>query len=289
MKQSPSVTRALAAAILLTTLVATPLSGAHAKQDSRIQKMKFEVYAGGVNAVTANLLVDMSKDGRYQMLFGAETQGLLGTMVPWEGTFESDGWVIKKGEYRPELHESVASWMDEVETKSYRYKKDGSFVDLTTTYTSKKPKVKIPDEKLTKGTTDVLAATLAMMSQVADGEDCHGSAEIFDGKRRFAMEFRHERYVMIKPTRYNIYEGTAVECVVEVTPKGGRWHKKPRGWLSIQEQGRDQGKMPTVWFAIIGDENIAVPVRVRVKTDYGTLFMHLTEYESGDIKLTGKK
>ncbi len=288
MKQSRFATKALTSAILLTTL-AMPVTDARAAQASNLQKMKFEVYAGGVNAVTANLLVDMRKDGRYRMMFGAKTQGLLGSMVPWKGTFESDGWVIKHGEYRPELHESVASWMDEVETKSYRYKRDGSFVDLTTKYTTKKPKVKIPDEKLTKDTTDVLAATLTMMSHVAQGNDCNGTADIFDGKRRFAMEFRHQRYVMIKPTRYNIYDGTAIECVVEVTPKGGRWHKKPRGWLSIQEQGRDQGKMPTVWFAIIGDENIAVPVRVRVKTDYGTLFMHLTEYESGDIKLTGKK
>ena len=73
---------------------------------------------------------------------------------------------------------------------------------------------------------------------------------------------------------------------VEVKPIAGRWYEKPRGWLSIQEQGRKLGTMPTVWFAQLKETATVVPVRVRVKTEYGTLFMHMTNYESGDIKLS---
>ncbi len=53
----------------------------------------------------------------------------------------------------------------------------------------------------------------------------------------------------LKATKYNVYEGPAEKCTVEVAPAGGKWHEKPRGWLSIQEQGRQHGQLPTVWFA----------------------------------------
>ncbi len=255
----------------------------------KVQKMKYEVYTSGFNAVTAEMQLDMSQKGTYRMIFGAATQGALASMVPWQGTFESTGWVLQGGKHQPEIHESIAQWKKEKEVKTYRYGKDGKFIDIETTYTTKKPKKEVPPAELTDQTTDVLSATLVMMKDLAQGKECNGYSEIYDGKRRYGMEFKHQRYVMIKPTRYNVYSGPAVECTVEVKPRGGEWHKKPRGWLSIQEQGRDQGTMPTVWFAILGDKNpVAVPVRVRVKTAYGTLFMHLTYYETEGVKLSAK-
>ena len=125
-----------------------------------------------------------------------------------------------------------------------------------------------------------------VMERVSDGGKCEGTEEIFDGKRRFKLNFHHKGYVMLEKTRYNAYEGPAVECMVEVEPVAGAWYKKPRGWLSIQEQGRSLGTMPTVWMAQVVENAVVVPVRVRVKTTYGTLFMHMTKYKSGDTLLT---
>jgi hypothetical protein len=62
-------------------------------------------------------------------------------------------------------------------------------------------------------------------------------------------------------------------------PDGGKWYQKPRGWLSIQEQGRQKGSLPTVWMAKVNKTGPALPVKIRVVTDYGTLFMHLTKIE----------
>lgn len=253
-----------------------------------IQKMNFDVYTGGVNVVKADMTVNTSYKDYYGLIFGAETRGFLGSLVPWKGTFESKGWVISDENLVPELHESIATWKQEKEVKSYHYTKEGGFQDLLTTYNTKKPKHTYQSKELTDNTTDVMTATLIMMKHVAMGGECNGSWDIFDGKRRYAMSFQHQRFVKMEATQYNIYSGPAIECTVEVIPEAGEWHKKPRGWLSIQEQGRARGMMPTVWFAIIGNEKVAVPVRVRVKTAYGTLFMHLTRYEAGDKVLTAK-
>ncbi|MCB1591059.1 MAG: DUF3108 domain-containing protein [Alphaproteobacteria bacterium] len=271
------------------SFIAAASGQAQAQKAPKVQKMKYEVYASGLNAVTAEMQIDLDNPGTYRMIFGAATQGMLASMVPWQGTFESKGWLLQNGHHLPEMHESIASWKQEKEVKTYHYGRDGKFKSIETTYTTKKPKKETPDPALTDNTTDVLSATLDMMKALSKGSECNGYSEIYDGKRRYAMEFQHQRYVMIKPTRYNIYSGPAVECIVEVKPRGGEWHKKPRGWLSIQEQGRERGTMPTVWFAMIGDKNpVAVPVRVRVKTAYGTLFMHLTYYETEGVKLSKK-
>lgn len=252
------------------------------------QEMHYDVYAGGINVVNAGMKLDFRKKGEYSMVFDAETRGFLGSLVPWSGSFESRGWAFRDGRRVPDVHESIAMWRDEKEVKTYNYGKDGSFKDLTTTYVGKKPKKEIPDDELTKGTTDALTATILVMEHVSDGGDCDGTSEVYDGKRRYKLIFRHEGFVTMEKTRYNAYAGTAIQCTVEVEPIAGAWHKKPRGWLSIQEQGRDRGMMPTVWMAQVVENAVVVPVRVRVKTAYGTLFMHMTKYKSGETSLKAK-
>ena len=109
----------------------------------------------------------------------------------------------------------------------------------------------------------------------SDQNKCENKSEIFDGKRRFQMSFNHQDNVGLDSSKYNIFKGQAAECIIEVKPGEGAWHKKPRGWLSIQEQGREKGTMPTLWVGQPESSDIAIPVKIRVKTDYGTLFMHL--------------
>ena len=144
------------------------------------------------------------------------------------------------------------------------------------------------DDELTQGTSDVLSATLHIMQSVAADGKCSGTSEVFDGKRRYKLVFNHKKEVQLEKSLWNLYEGPAIECTAEVQPVAGKWHKKPRGWLSIQEQGRERGTMPTVWLAQMDENQPAVPVKVRVKTAYGTLFMHMTGYEGGDKKLALK-
>jgi len=243
------------------------------------QKIRYDVYAGGVHAVQANMNVDLSDSEKYTFSMKAKTHGLLGKLAPWEGTFTTDGW--KKGpkhSWQPEEHRSEGMWKDELEVKKYEYNPDGSFKAYSIKEGDKKVSHKNVQEELTQGTIDIMSATLAMMQNVADGKECAGTSEIFDGKRRFKLIFSHKGNVQLQKSRYNLYQGPATECSVEVEPVAGKWYDKPRGWISIQEQGRERGKIPTVWFAQMAEGQPAVPVRVRVKTAYGTLFMHITKY-----------
>lgn len=257
-------------------------AGASTSPSPGKQVMMYDVYAGGFHVVEAELKVDFTQKGRYDIALSAHTRGFLGSVAPWEGTFETQGWEKEAGIYAPEIHKSTTTWQDEPEIKEYKYSADGKFLGYHVTDEHSDGQERDVDPNLTQGTTDALTATLKVMSEIPQNEKCEGSSEVFDGKRRFELLFQQQEQVHLDQSRYNIYEGGASVCTVEVKPVAGAWHKKPRGWMSIQEQGRERGTMPTVWMAVIDENSPAVPVKIRVKTEYGTLFMHLTKYKKGD-------
>lgn len=277
--------RGICAALCVSLLA---LCGGTAQAENR-QKLVYEVYAGGIHALQAEMDMDLRKRGQYSLFLDAKTRGFLANLVPWEGTFESHGWRKGKDLFQPRQHKSIAYWKKEIDIKDYRYSKNGKFVSLETTDEKGTKLEKDIDPKVTDGTTDILSATMEMLSHYMAKGECKGSSDVFDGKRRFTMVFKEIGVETLKATKYNIYAGEASECTVEVVPVAGEWHKKPRGWLSIQEQGRKQGTMPTIWVAKIAKDKPAIPVKIRIKTDYGALFMHLAEYKSADEVLVAQE
>lgn len=258
-----------------------------APAEAQSRKINYGVYASGFSVVNSTFDIETRGD-RYHMLLQANTIGFLDSIVPWKGSFETSGWQKGiKAAFQPEHHKSTALFKGEEELKDYKFGKDGSFRE----YRVKDPDPendglpKKVDDALTQNTVDFMSAGMRVMERLPDTGKCEGEHEVFDGKRRYRLVFRHIKEVHLKRSALNIYEGPAVECEVETQPVAGEWHKKPRGWMSIQEQSRKNGMLPTIWMGQFEKGGPVVPVKIRVKTDYGTLFMHATGYEGGGIKL----
>lgn len=262
--------RILAAAALI--LLAPP---ALAQGREQISTYDYDVYASGFHVMDARMTLT-TRGSDYAVALTARTRGILGKAAPWHGRFESRGRV-EGDAFVPAEHVSVSVSKGEAETRTYDYAGREGLAALTV---EEAGRVETPelDPALTRGTTDVLSATLGVMAGVARGAPCTGAHDVFDGRRRFALTFRDRGAQALGASRRNIYAGPAATCVVEVVPKGGRWREKPRGWMSIQEQGRELGTMPMLWMAgalATEGQPLAVPVRVVVKTEYGALYMHL--------------
>lgn len=249
--------------------------------------MTYDVYASGVHVLEATLTIDETRD-RYNIVLDSHTRGFLGALVPWKGIFETKGWRMSKSDMRPELHRSHTFSGDEESKKEYRYLRKSGFKELLVTEKGKTKK-REAEPKLTKDTVDSLTATLKVLEMVSTGKECKGQSDIYDGWRRFTQVFHPQKGTSIEKSTYNVYAGPASVCTVEVVPKGGEWHKKPRGWMSIQEQGRKAGALPTLWLAKVNKNGLAVPVKIRVKTSYGTLMLHLAEYKDGTSVITSEK
>lgn len=254
-------------AIFFSFLLIFPLAARAAPME-----MTYQVYAGGVHVVEAHLDLTL-KPSTYTAKLSAHTRGFLGKLVPWQGSFITTG--AAKG-LLPREHQSTSTWKGEDDVAVYRYDATGQFKSLKLIKAGKDETPKNIDPKLTQNTIDVLTATLRMMMGAAKTDACQGKADIFDSRRRFTLTYAPQGKDTLKPSRYSFYQGPAMKCTAEVIPAGGAWKKKPRGWLSIQEQGRKKGALPTLWLAKIDDSLPAVPVRIMIKTDYGTLFLHLS-------------
>lgn len=273
--------------LIFTALIFFSLQANAENKATPTQVAQYNVYAGGIHALEVNLINDLSDKNKYEVDMQAQTYGLLGKLAPWSGTFNSFGW--KGDTYKPEQHESTAIWRGEEETKTYRYKKDGTFESYKRIEDGEDKTPEEIDSELTENSTDILTAALNVMRNISAGESCGSETEIFDGKRRYKLVFQKKQDVVLESSRYNVYEGPAIQCTAIVEPLAGKWYEKPRGWASIQEQGRKKGSLPTVWFAVLEEGKPAMPVKVRVKTDYGTLFMHLTDYNgSGKNQLAAQ-
>lgn len=241
------------------------------------QHLRYELYAAGLDAVEANATI--RENGRaYSADLEAQTRGLLGRLVPWQGSFHSEGVDGRDAMPLPLLHVSTARDRKHTQVQTYRYGGDGTFKAYDVRTDGRDTTPKDVDPVLTRDTTDALSAALASMRVVAAGKPCAGASEVFDGERRYRLVFHDLGRDVLKPSSYTIYGGPAEKCAAEVVPLQGKWHAKPRGWLSIQEQGRKLGTLPLVWMAAIEPGAAAVPVRVQVATAYGTLVMNVIGY-----------
>jgi hypothetical protein len=267
--------------LFLLALVCNPGSGRAAEP---AQIMHYDVYAGGIHAMTGRLRLEQDKT-RYNVELEAATIGFVRKLAPWSGIFTTTGWTLGRDNFQPEKHVSASTWKGDIEKKIFKFKRSGGFKSYEVTENGKDSTPDKLDPKLVpRDVSDILSATLEVMGKLGAGGQCAGSSVIFDGDRTFKMVFAGSSTENLPKSSYNIYEGPATSCTIEVKPYDGKWHKKPRGWLSLQEQGRKAGTMPTVWFTKLSSKSGApyIPVKVSMKTDYGTLVMHLTSYQGPD-------
>ncbi len=266
-------------ALLLIFGCAAPAKAADQKYHAT-----YDVYAGGIHALQARLDID-KKSGKYEINVASETYGLLGRIVPWHAKFYTQGWREAKGR-QPKLHVSDTTTRKKHEVNTYKYSQKGDFLSFRQVVNGRDETRADLDPSIMKGTTDILSAVFNLVDRVAAGEGCAFEDMIFDSERSYRVTFRDRPGEMLMKNKYSSFSGAADACSAEVTPEGGEWHKKPRGWLKIQEQSKKQKALPTLYFARISDAQNApfVPVRVVIKTDYGVFIAHLTSFQDKSIK-----
>lgn len=259
---------------LLVALICCLASPAWAKTYSAT----YDVYAGGIHALQARMTYTENK-GRYDVALSSETYGLLGKIVPWHASFKTKGWVLR-GKLQPEQHVSDTTSKGKHEVNTYNYSKTGKFLSFSQIVRGK-DETRDDLGDIMQGTTDVLSANFNAMKKIRAGEGCSRDDMIFDSERSYRLMFRDKGRDVLSVNKYSRFSGEASACVVEVKPEGGKWHKKPRGWLKIQEQARKAGQLPTLWFSDLANDKTApvFPVKIMIKTDYGTFLAHLTSFE----------
>lgn len=243
-------------------------------------KADYAVYASGFRALAATAHIQ-EEQLNYATYVTIKTDGLLGTLAPWRGVLTSTGRFDEiSGVRMPTLHSFDNIWRGKNNRVEQHYDNAGRLIETRVKEDGRPDEIKTPDPTLVDGTTDILSAALEASRIIQKSGSCNSSQPVYDGKRRFNLVFKEQSRETIKTSKYTSFDGEAIKCVVEIEPDGGKWRDKPRGWMSIQEQSKKKGTPPLVWFGRVTQNSaVYLPVRLQVKTNYGTLILHMKDAE----------
>lgn len=115
----------------------------------------------------------------------------------------------------------------------------------------------------------------------ADGSNpCERKTAIFDGKRRYDLQFTFEREDQIT-TRDKGYSGKALVCTVTFKPGTGTERKK---FTSMMRTNRDT----QIWLAPMNGGKVYLPVKLVVSTPLGGAVMEVTSLQEITQKAEAK-
>lgn len=237
--------------------------------------LKYDVYAGGLKALNADLELDLTKQA-YDIGLKAQTDGFIGSLFPWKGTYSTSGH-SEDGVLKPTTAVSRSSWNNKESVTELDFDPNGNWTK-TTKKAGKHVVVKRDTkEELTKDAVDMLTGALLAMQNAKNTEKCDGSFPVFDGKRRFNITLKDDGKDMIEKNRYSSFSGVALRCTLKVEPVAGfKKADSSRGWMAVQNHTEERNKAPTIWFARIDEKSPVVPVRMEIASAYGSVIAHLT-------------
>ena len=117
-------------------------------------------------------------------------------------------------------------------------------------------------DKLKQNVIDPYSAVMRQLEYIGTYGKCAGSYAIYDGLRRFEMQFDTVGDIDLVADRPYGFDGQALHCQITVFPKGGHriessWHKKP-----------DEDRQFSVYFGRFSVD-LVLPVRVEIEAPIG--------------------
>ena len=117
--------------------------------------------------------------------------------------------------------------------------------------------------KLKQNVIDPYSAVMRQLDYIGTHGKCAGSYAIYDGLRRFEMQFDTVGDIDLVADRPDGFDGQALHCQITVFPKGGHriessWHEKP-----------DKDRQLSVYFGRF-PEDLVLPVRFEFEAPIGT-------------------
>lgn len=250
-------------------------------------QVAYDIYAGGMHLIDVTQDFSMTTTS-YASTLVAKPTGFFSKIVPWEGRYSTTG-LVKSGRLIPQRHEKTSRWGSERDETVMTFDASGHLTRMTNNEWingKTKPKAQdvTPDPTLSRNAIDLVTAVLQMLQHAQDSgvqtaQACQSTSTVFDGKRRFTMQFSDLGKSSLDKSQYNAFSGPARHCQIEIKPLAGFKGKK-RGFYKIQEDSRAHGGLPSLWL-VPAWTNTAnpppIPARMLIKSEYGAILVHATK------------
>ena len=271
---APNARRATLPALLPALLGAGLALLAPREAEAQRWTLSYRVHVGGVAVLDARTELFLAGD-RYSVQVDAATDGFLGRMFPWQTQSRSVGAIQADGQLAPSRHSQVSTLRGSPRNVTLDYDSTGAVRAQVTPPPQDDDREPVP-ESLLRGTLDPLSSVLRVLLAGARGEGCRQSVPVFDGRRRYDMQFADEGMRMVDASRYSVFAGAARQCRVSHTPIAG-YNRKPDGGPFWRRGGGQERRPPVeVWIAPVTPGGPPLPVRLETDSGFGWVVIHLT-------------
>ena len=259
----------LTASLIAASLTAPAAATAATKNNTATAQQydfSFVGYYSGLRIAEAHGRLDWG-DGRYRLAINAKSDGIVGWFTVIKHHTHSEGAVAAKPQV--DKHYYLSSDGNKKTEIELAFSPEDVEIVAAKPHPSKEKRPPVPVE-MKRGSLDPLSAVLALgMSANADN-GCNGTEQVFDGRRRYDIVLENSRTIQYKGPRTS--RDTYV-CDFRFIRKGG-YREKAKKWKGIV------GK---VWIQRVADELPMLPVRMEIKTSYGTGYIHMLSAKDRNI------
>ena len=270
-------TRSLTVIAVLGLLVATPGVKAETPREEMTSaaalgagttRLGYDLYAGGLKALRAELAVDLG-DGGYRVQLNAFIQGFLATFFSLDFKVVSEG-ELDSGAPSPRGYDMHSIWQKDKERRiSMVFPSDGAPV-IDFVPEDRRPTKDAVPEDMRIGTVDPISALLWPISTLLEKGRCEGSSQIFDGRKLFAVRLEDAGTLTLRATGYSPFSGETRICRVHIEQTEGPKKERTRE--------RVPGEIK-VYFAPLTPGGAPLPLRLEARNRLGKIVMHLTDAE----------
>lgn len=233
-------------------------------------RLDYTIYAGGLRALAMRVRV-ATRPPAYRVQVQVRTTGFLADLLSFVLAARTDGRRAAGG-WRPERYVTANRWRDrDVRRVAIRYG-DSPQPAVAAVPPPKKDDRGIVPPAERRGTVDPLTGVFALF--LARESGCAGTAEIFDGRRRFDVTAATDGTRQVETEGYGIYSGEAAVCRLSVETIAGFWNR-------FDERKRYPDAV-RVDLARAVEGAPPVPVRFQMDTGYAPVVGHLTGTARGD-------
>lgn len=230
---------------------------------------RFEVYGlMGLRILTLRTQLEQNGE-RYAVTAEYETSGIAG-LVFEQATQAVTYGRLTLGSAQPDSFRNYTR-RNGVEQRSWvDYRPDGS-VDGGSTPAPANP---VPPASA-RGTIDNLTAYLRLERQLAAKRGCALTVPVFDGRHRYDLVFAGGEQQVLAPEGGQRFAGAVIACSM------ARYNRVVDG--SEQNEGARNG---TLWYAaLVPGADLVIPVRMRLRTQMGTVDAYLAELQGRGVGL----
>ena len=243
-------------AALFALAIALP-SAARAQSADRVV-LGYEISIAGFHVIDFDLAIAID-DRAYDVSTTFRTHGVFDWFVSWHSVSQSLGRV-KNGKVKPERYEALGTFRGNRREVRFNYR-DGAIGGIELVPPLGEDNDREPVTAAEMGDAQDPAAMLyALIRRVSAGQTCTGVVPVFDGRRRFDLEFVERGVERVEAWRTGAFEGDARRCDFTFRIVAG-FMRNVSGGVDRQREPR----LGRTWLAPVVPGKPLAPVRIEVE------------------------